>query len=92
VAVFPLPGVSVTGCPTGEPWPAAHPAAPLNGPHTEKLTVPDGAPPAPFPVTVAESVFCPPSAIELFCGVEAVVEDPGVTVKHSPGLLSLEGS
>jgi hypothetical protein len=88
VAVFPLLGLREAE-PTGVP-PVAQPAALPSGPQTKKLTAPDGAPPAAFPVTVAASVFWTPSAIELFCGVEAVAEDPGPTVKHSVLEPSLE--
>ncbi len=49
-------------------------------------------PPAEFPVTVTVSVFEPPSAIDELVGEELVVNVARVTVKHSSGESSLEGS
>jgi hypothetical protein len=83
VAVFPAAPLSVTGEPTALP-PLAQPDALASGPHTKKLTVPVGLPPVALPLTVAESVFWPPSWIELLCGLELEVEDAWPTVKHSP--------
>ena len=92
-------GVSDAGdVPTG--LPEAHVAFPVIGPHTVKVTVPSGAPPALFPVTVALSVTDPPRLTEPEPDAEAdcwvlIVELAAPTVKHSlestsPLMLSLE--
>jgi hypothetical protein len=81
--------VRVTALPTAIP-PVAQPAALVIGPQTEKVTVPVGLPPVPFPVTVAPSVFVAPSVIALLPGVEEVPADADATVKHSSPVPSLE--
>ena len=84
------PAVTGTAVPTGVP-PLAQPEALASGPHTKKLTDPDGLPPWALPVSVALSVFDSPSAIDVLCGLELVVGVAVPTVKHSPGEPSLEG-
>jgi hypothetical protein len=81
VAVLPMPDVSAA-LPTAVP-PDAHPEALANGPQAKKLTLPLGLPPVLFPLTVATSVFVPPSGIELLVGAEVVLVDALPTVKHS---------
>lgn len=89
VAVPADAAVNDTGEPTAAP-PLAQPVALANGPHTKKLTVPVGLPPALLPVTVAASVFCAAKLIDELCGLELVVVDPWPTMKHSPVEPSLE--
>jgi hypothetical protein len=79
VAVTPVNG---TALPTAVP-PVAQPLAVVNGPHSKKLTVPVGAGPPALPLTVALSVFEPPSGIVDRVGLVAVFEVAAVTVKHS---------
>jgi hypothetical protein len=61
------------------------------GPHSKKVTVPLGAPPVVFPVTVAVSVTEPPRTMEpvpeedVDCCV-VVTEGACVTLKHSLSL------
>jgi hypothetical protein len=62
--------------------------AETSGPHTEKLTDPVAVPTPP--VTVAESEVTAPSWIDAWAGVDLVVLSAGVTVKHSPLVLSDE--
>ena len=80
--------------------PDGHVAFPDIGPHTVKVTVPPGAPPALLPVTVAVSVTDPPRLMEPEPDAEAdccvlIDEVAAPTVKHSlestsPLMLSLE--
>jgi hypothetical protein len=79
VAVTPVNG---TEPPTAVP-PVAQPPAVLKGPHSKKLTVPVGVGPPWLPLTVAWSVFEPPSGIVGEVGVLFVLELAGVAVKHS---------
>ena len=68
-----------------------HKAVEAAGPHSKKVTVPLGAPPAALPVTVAVSVTDPPRTMEpepeddVDCCV-VVTEDARLTVKHSLSL------
>jgi hypothetical protein len=81
VAVPPL--VNATAPPTAFP-PMAQPLAVVDGPQTEKFTVPvGGGPPATLPVTVALSVFGSPRATVAEVGVLVVPAVAAVTVKHS---------
>ncbi len=78
--------LKVTGEPTWVPSPQT--AGRMVGPHSVKVTVPPGTPAWVLPVTVAVSVMDPPMRMEpepeslVDCCV-TVVEDAGVTVKHS---------
>jgi hypothetical protein len=90
VDVLFAPGVRVTGPePTAVP-PLVQPVALVSGPHTKKLTLPVGAPPAGLPLTVAMSLLSPPRAIDDDAGVVAVVVVNVVTVKHSVALPSVD--
>jgi hypothetical protein len=84
VEVIPVPGVKVTGVGVTA-LPIGHSAGPGNGPHTVKATVPVGAPPVAFPLTVTESVTVPvgPTTTEVGEAVVALDEVAGVTTKHS---------
>jgi hypothetical protein len=82
--VMPVPGLKVTGV-GGTAVPLGHNAGPGKGPHTEKATVPGGAPPAGLPLTATESVAVPVGPITTEPGEAVVVVDEGaaVTLKHS---------
>jgi hypothetical protein len=80
----PVTGANVTDA-GGTAVPLGHSAGPAKGPHTLKLTVPVGAPPAGLPVTVMASVAVPegPMTTEPGEAVVLLAEVAGVTVKHS---------
>ena len=80
--VIPVPVVKGTEV-GGTAVPLGHFAAPDNGPHTVKATVPVGAPPVELPATVTVSWTVPPMTIDVVEAVVVVDEVAGVTVKHS---------
>ena len=83
VARFPEPGATGTWLPTACP-PLGQPEAPAMGPHTKKLTVPLGLPPAVLPVATALSVFPAAMVVVALVGVLTTDEVAVTTVKHSP--------
>jgi hypothetical protein len=72
VALLLAPALTLTALPTCVP-PVVQLEA--DGPHTKKLTLPVGLPPALLPVTVAESLVLAPSVIVVLPGVDAVLDD-----------------
>jgi hypothetical protein len=89
-----VPPLNVTAPPTGLP-PVEQLltfGAVVNGPQTEKLTVPVGVGPPVLPVTVAWSEFDSPSVGVEEPGVVEVFELAAVTVKHSVVLPSEEAA
>jgi len=89
VARFSEPGATGTWLPTACP-PLGQPEALAKGPHTKKLTVPLGLPPALLPVTVAASVLPAAMVVVALVGVLVTDELALATVKHSPAEPSLE--
>jgi hypothetical protein len=77
------PPITPTGPPTAVPA-VVHPLEVVKGPHAKKLTVPVGViPPAGLLLTVALSLFAPPSVIVEDVGVLLVLDGAWPAVKHS---------